>query len=56
MEIGRLLLRLALWWRNPPSPGRAKLILAVLALCLLVVLLEHVFGLPDWMRVNGRRP
>ena len=54
----RLLLRLAQWWRHPPSPGRIRLILIVLALCLAVVLVEKFVGWPDWMtaeRVPVRR-
>ncbi|MFT4013425.1 MAG: hypothetical protein QM682_08470 [Paracoccus sp. (in: a-proteobacteria)] len=42
------LIRARRWLQNPPSAGRVKLVLAVVALCLLLVGLEH-FGLwPEW--------
>ncbi|MBE9605801.1 hypothetical protein IAI18_13105 [Acetobacteraceae bacterium H6797] len=52
MDLSRLLIRLAMWWRNPPSPKRMKLILAVVAICLVIVLIEHLFGRPEWMHVE----
>ncbi|MWB77018.1 hypothetical protein GLS40_03140 [Pseudooceanicola sp. 216_PA32_1] len=53
---GMWLVRMSRWARNPPSPGRVKLVLAVVAICLLIVTLEHFFGTPDWMKVNPRGP
>ncbi|MCA0921617.1 hypothetical protein [Pseudooceanicola nanhaiensis] len=45
--MDRWLLRMARWARNPPSPGRVRLVLIVVAICLAVVLLEQVFGFPE---------
>ncbi|MCM2561197.1 hypothetical protein M8756_00920 [Lutimaribacter sp. EGI FJ00015] len=40
-------LRMAHWVRHPPSPGRVKLVLAVVALCLLLAAIEWIFGWPE---------
>lgn len=45
----RLLIRLAQWWRHPPSPARVRLILLVLAFSAAIVLVERYVGWPDWM-------
>jgi hypothetical protein len=47
------LMRMARWARNPPSPGRVRLVLGVVAACLLIVAIEQVFGWPDALTVNG---
>lgn len=47
------LVRAARWARHPPSPGRVRLVLAVLAACLLLVGIEAFVGWPDWLTVNG---
>jgi hypothetical protein len=49
------LLRMAQWARNPPSPGRVKLVLGVVAACLLLVLLERLVGWPEWLTVEKLR-
>lgn len=49
----RWLLRAALWARNPPGEKRVKLVLAVIALCLLLFGVERLFGWPDWLTVQG---
>ena len=49
----RWFLRMARWARNPPSPGYVTLVLAVIALCLILVGIEHFFGWPDALTVNG---
>lgn len=46
------LLRMAKWARKPPSPGRVKLVLGVVGLCLLLVAIERFVGWPDWARVE----
>jgi len=43
------LLRLTRWARNPPSPHRAMVIFAIIALCLMLYGIESVFGWPDWL-------
>lgn len=42
------------WAQNPPSWGRVKLVLGVVAICLLIAGIEY-FGLwPDWMTLDRR--
>ena len=43
----RQLLRMTLWTRHPPSARRVKLVLAVCAICALIVGAEKLFGLPE---------
>lgn len=45
----RHLWRMARWARNPPSEGRVKLVLGVIAVCVVIVLLERLVGFPDWL-------
>jgi hypothetical protein len=45
-------LRMARWARHPPSPGRVKLVLGVVALCLVLFGIEHFIGWPAWLTVN----
>lgn len=55
----RWLLRMARWAHNPPSAGRVKLVLGVVAVALALVGLEYVFGCPEWLQLNrpiGRAP
>lgn len=54
----RILIRLAMWFRHPPSPQRVKLIVAVIVLSVALVAIERWFGWPDWLtteRVPIRR-
>lgn len=46
-------LRMARWVRHPPSPSRVKLVLGVIALCLLIFGFEYLFGWPDWLTLDG---
>ncbi len=46
-------LRMARWLRHPPSSGRVKLVLAVIALCLMLFAVEYFIGWPDWLTLNG---
>lgn len=48
-----LLLRITRWIRNPPSPGRAMLILGVIAACLILAGIELFVGWPDWLTTSG---
>ncbi|WP_174213610.1 hypothetical protein [Paragemmobacter aquarius] len=50
------LIRMARWARNPPSMGRVKLVLAVVAFCIAVVLLERLFGFPAWLAPQKLKP
>ncbi|MDA5094899.1 hypothetical protein O2N63_12465 [Aliiroseovarius sp. KMU-50] len=52
----RQFLRMSKWARNPPSEKRVKLVLGVVALCLLLVGYEYVFGTPDWLSGWSGRP
>ena len=52
------LLRMARWARNPPSAARVKLVLGVIAACLLLIGFEWLWGWPDWLTTQKipRRP
>lgn len=49
------LLRAKRWVQHPPSAARVKLVLGVLVACLAVVVLERLFGWPDWLTVDNLR-
>lgn len=49
------LIRMSHWLRHPPSPKRVRLVLAVVAICLTIVALEH-FGLWPASWTLSRRP
>jgi hypothetical protein len=46
------LMRTKRWAQHPRSLRRVKLVLAVVAICLVVVGIEQVFGWPDWLTVD----
>lgn len=46
------LLRMVKWARRPPSARQVKVVLAVVALCLVLYAIERFIGWPDWARVN----
>lgn len=46
------LLRASRWARNPPAMGRVKLVLAVVALCAVLFVIERYVGWPDWLSVD----
>ncbi len=48
--------RMAKWARNPPSAGRVKLVLAIIAIALVIVGLEKLFGTPEWMQIDRLKP
>lgn len=48
------LLRMARWARHPPSARGVILVVAVLAACLALTGVEHIWGWPSWLTVNGR--
>ena len=54
MDLGWIL-RMTQWVRHPPSSRQVRFMLAAVALCLIVVGVEHVWGWPDWLHVNGPR-
>ena len=49
------LLRAKRWADNPPSWKQVKFFLAILTFCIALVLLEYVFGWPEWLTVNEHR-
>ncbi|MFT4151229.1 MAG: hypothetical protein QM656_13605 [Paracoccaceae bacterium] len=44
------------WARHPPPPGRVRLVLAVVAICLAVVAIERLGLWPHGWQVNRLRP
>jgi hypothetical protein len=53
MNLGWFL-RMSKWARRPPSAGQVKLVLAVVALCFVLWGVEHIWGWPEALRVNGK--
>ncbi|MCI2393691.1 hypothetical protein [Aliiroseovarius sediminis] len=51
----RWFMRMSRWARRPPSAKRVKLVFFVLAICLLLVVIEKLFGTPDWMQIERLR-
>lgn len=45
-------LRMSRWARYPPSPGWVALVLGVVALCLVLAGIEHLWGWPVWLAAN----
>ncbi|MFV2052751.1 hypothetical protein [Aliiroseovarius sp. YM-037] len=48
-------LRMAKWARLPPSATRVKLVLGVIAICLILFAIERVFGWPELLTPNDLR-
>jgi hypothetical protein len=48
------LVRMRGWVANPPSMGRVKLVVGVVVACLALVIIERVFGWPDWLTLPKR--
>lgn len=48
-------LRMKRWVQNPPPMKRVIFVLAIIAVCLVLVLIEHLFGWPDALSVNPAR-
>ncbi len=51
----RWFMRMSKWARHPPSASRVKLALAVIAICAGLVLIEKLFGTPEWMQIERLR-
>ena len=45
----RWLLRMKRLAQNPPSEARVKLVLGIIALCILLFLIERFIGWPDFL-------
>jgi uncharacterized membrane protein len=50
--FARLLLRMAMWVRNPPSRQQVYVMAAVVAFAAVIVTIEWLGYWPDWMRVE----
>ncbi|MBE1293109.1 MAG: hypothetical protein GJ677_11515 [Rhodobacteraceae bacterium] len=50
----RHLMRMNKWARNPPSETRVKLVLGVVAACILLVLIEKFIGWPEFLTLEPR--
>lgn len=46
------LLRMSQWVRNPPSPRRVKLVVGVIAACVVIVLIEWLGFWPEWATIE----
>ena len=46
------LVKMRRWVQNPPSPAKVKLVLAVVAVCALLFVIERYVGWPDWLTPN----
>jgi len=49
-------IRMSQWFRRPPSRQRLILMGVVVAVSLIVLAIERLYGWPSWMTVNGRMP
>lgn len=48
----RWLLMVKRWAQNPPSMGRVKLVLGIVAVCVMIVIAEKMGLTPDWMATD----
>lgn len=46
------MMRASRWARNPPSMGRVMLVLAVIAICAILFVIERYVGWPDWLTAD----
>jgi type II secretory pathway component PulM len=49
-------IRLAQWFRQPPSRGRVILMAVTIGLCLALVLVERLLGWPEWATLGDPGP
>lgn len=47
------LLRMVRWVRNPPSAKQVKFVLAILAVCLSLAIIERIYGWPEALTPSG---
>lgn len=50
------LMRMAKWVRHPPSWGRVKLVVGVIAACFVIFGIEYFWGWPDTLTPDRVRP
>ena len=48
------LVRASRWVRNPPSMGRVKLVLAIIAFSAALFVIERYFGWPEALTLDPR--
>ena len=51
----RWLLRMKRWAQRPPSEKRVKLVLGVIALCVVLFAVERWIGWPNWATLDRLR-
>lgn len=49
-------IRLAQWFRNPPSPRMVAIVIGVVAICLIIVGIERIYGWPAWLTLGDQPP
>lgn len=49
------LLRASKWARNPPDARAVRLVLAIMAVAVMIVVIEKLGFWPDWARVERGR-
>jgi hypothetical protein len=54
MNYAHWLIRMRRWVANPPSMGRVKLVVGVVALCVALVAIEKLIGWPDFLTLPKR--
>lgn len=47
-------LRMSRWTRHPPGLRKVIALAVTVGLCLALYGIEHLWGWPDWLRVNPR--
>lgn len=52
--MDRMLIKMAMWARNPPPLWKVLLVLGVIVGCFVIVGFEKLVGWPDWLTVNGK--
>ena len=51
----RWLLRAKRWAQNPPSPAKIKFVFGIIAICLILFMIENIWGWPAWLTPNDLR-
>ena len=54
MNVLLWMVRAKRWVQKPASEGRVKLVLGVVAICLVIAGIEYLIGWPDWLTVDRR--
>ena len=54
MNYAHWLIRMRRWATNPPSMGQVKMVVTVVGLCVALVVIEKLFGWPDFLTLPKR--